>query len=351
MLFASSATANYPFKMLHIGFHKGCLKDIEEVGKELGIEITSWWILESVERRADFEGIDVGNRVYNMSHDRAEKVWQRHKEYFNQFDVIMTSDTAPLARIFLQNGWEKPLIIWVCNRFDYRHDNSDPFPDAEFYDLFRSAMQKKNVILVPWSAYEYVYASQKQVYFGTNVIKPIGSKPNANKKTRSSIPKFVKKEETLFIYPRLEEFTIESIKKSCTDIGIKTYSGPYDSPDELTAFKGIIYVPYQWSNMALFENIQRGIVHFVPTAGFLRNFTIFSTYDFHYLSEWYCDENQDLFVYFNSWEDLKNKVATTNFEEKRAYIRARANKGREDTLIQWRQIFDEVVYLHQQKGC
>ena len=61
----------------------------------------------------------MGNAVYNIGHQRAETVWNRHKDYFDKFDVIVTSDTAPLSRIFLQNGWRKPLIIWVCNRFDY----------------------------------------------------------------------------------------------------------------------------------------------------------------------------------------------------------------------------------------
>ena len=30
---------------------------------------------------------------------------------------------------FLQNNWEKKLIIWVCNRFDYAHGSKSGFPE------------------------------------------------------------------------------------------------------------------------------------------------------------------------------------------------------------------------------
>src|SRR5579872_995466 len=101
--------------ILHLSFHKGCIRDIEIVAQELGCTITSLFIPDLPAK--EFDGYAAGNSLYNIGHERAEKIWNKHKDYFNQFDAIITSDTAPLARIFLQNNYEKPFIIWVCNRF------------------------------------------------------------------------------------------------------------------------------------------------------------------------------------------------------------------------------------------
>ena len=263
-----------PLKILHLSFHKGCINDIEEMGKELGLSITSWFVLESKESLVRFDDQHGDNRIYNMSHERAERIWQKNKEYFDTFDVVITSDTAPLARIFLQNNWQKPLIIWVCNRFDYNHDGSDPFPDAEFYELFRTAHLKKNVTMIPYTCYEEVYAAKKKVLFNHKVIKPLG-RLSQSQPVQSNIPTTIDKQETLFIYPRLEAHTIQSMTHECAIRGIKTYSGVYNGPDDLADFKGIIFVPYAWSNLALFENFQQGIIHFVPRPSMARRFTIF----------------------------------------------------------------------------
>ena len=43
----------------------------------------------------------------------------------------------------------------------------------------------------------------------------------------------------------------------CTTLGIKSYCGRYNGPDDLRDFKGVIHIPYAWSNFALFENMEK----------------------------------------------------------------------------------------------
>ena len=117
-------------KVLHLSFHLGCHNELLAISKELGFEITF------------LEFTDGTPSKYNVGHDRAEKYWNKHKDYFQQFDLIITSDTAPISRVFLQNSWEKKLIIWINNRFDYFDAASldCDFPDSEYYDLIKEAM-------------------------------------------------------------------------------------------------------------------------------------------------------------------------------------------------------------------
>lgn len=336
----------FALKVLHLSLHKGCIYDFHEVAKELDLEVTDWYI-QTI--RETFDPLAHGNEIYNITHDRAHRVWELNKDFFNQFDAIITSDTAPLSRIFLQNNWQKPLIIWICNRFDYADLASahGAFPDAEYYDLFREAITKPNVNIISYTPYEHFYAHQKGVHIGTTTIRPLGCLPQANPTFTSGIPSSVNKEKTIFIVPRMTPYQAEFVQKRCAELDIETYYGAYNGPDDLTDFKGILYYPYAWSNLALFENIQRGIIHFVPTERFVlelrakENIPCFTLQHFH-LCDWYCDEYKDLFVYFDSWDELKEKIETTDYETMHTKIKTAGLAHYHSSLEKWRTVFQNI---------
>jgi len=331
-----------------MSFHQGCINDFAEVSRELGLNTTDWYIHDS--RRA-FDPLAVGNDIYNITAERAQRVWQLNKDYFNEFDAIVTSDTAPLSRIFLQNNWKKPLIIWICNRFDYADNQTKRgrFPDAAYYDLFRSAITMPKVKIISYTPYEHFYAHQKKVPISTHTIRPIGNLPiKQDAAFKSGIPESVIKSETIFIYPRMSAKQAEYVQKKCTNLGITTHYGTYKGPDDLTDFKGILYFPYAWSNLALFENIQRGIVHFVPSKKFALKHAQkealprFTQRNFQ-LCDWYCDEYEDLFVYFDSWQDLKDKIEHTDYAAMRTKIKKAGIAHWHKNLGMWRKVFEEII--------
>src|SRR3990172_2220243 len=81
-------------------------------------------------------------------------------------------------RIFLQHGWQKPLIIWICNRFDFydKYTRDHPFPDQEYYDLFNKATKQDTVKIIGYTPYEHEYVATKGITTGGLTIKPIGTK-------------------------------------------------------------------------------------------------------------------------------------------------------------------------------
>lgn len=359
ILFCNSLAAQdqSSLKILHMSLHRGCIKDFEEVGKELGLDLVSWYLHNNPEQ---FEGGRPGNNIYNIGPARAARVWEKNKDYFEQFDVIVTSDTAPLARIFLQNNWQKPLIIWVCNRFDYANLGlqDEQFPDKAYYELFRKAATMPNVKIISYTPYEHFYAKNTAgIDIGTRTIKPIGilEKP-ITKDFESAIPKEIIKEETLFLYPRMDVPQLRWIQNLCKIIHIDTYTGDYNGPEDLKDFKAVLFFPYAWSNLALFENIQRGIIHFVPSEYFIRELyrekapiRFFSLDDLH-LCEWYCEEYRDLFIYFHSWDDLAKKVRRLeNVPEFRKKIRDFGKEHRAKMLAEWKMVFQECTEYLEQK--
>jgi len=375
-------TINKKPKILHLGFHKGCLKDFEEVCRTFGLQVWSWLLPSSSIKVFDgekaffiildknhkqiplhtystknptfFDGETTNFNVYNISHKRAQKVWNCHKDYFNQFDLIVTSDTAPLSRIFLQNNWKKPLIVWVCNRFDYHHevDMDCEFPDPEYYYLINKAATMDNVKIISYTDYEHLYARNKGVYLGEKVIKPIGlQEKRIGPEFKSKIPKQINKKETIFISPRLYGGkNYAYIKANLEKQGISHFCGKYNGPEDLKEFKGVLFFPYQASNISLFENFQRGIVQFVPSETFLKEKRAtnelqipFVWYSQEIVCEWYNKENRDYLIYFNSWEDLQYKIKNTDYEYMRKKIRAFGKKHRETMLQRWKKVFNEII--------
>src|SRR5690348_2031529 len=196
---ASEREGAKKLKILHLSFHKGCLHEFSGIAKQLECDVESWFIPDLPAKL--FDVTSRGNALYNITHERAERIWNRHKKLFESFDAILVSDTAPLSRIFLQNGWKKPLIIWVCNRFDYcDHASLDgDFPDQEYYELFKQAIQRKNVFVIPYTAFEKYYAKSKHIQINNFVITPCY--PQIGRPQDSSIPADVIKEECFFLPP------------------------------------------------------------------------------------------------------------------------------------------------------
>ncbi len=300
-----------------------------------------------------FDGVAQENALYNIGHERAKRIWALHHDFFNSFDVILTSDTAPLSRIFLQNGWKKPLIIWICNRFDY-YDGASldcNFPDAEYYQLFANACKQPNVSMIGYTAYEHRYAKLKGINTGTRLIKPTGL--CTNPRLDSAIPSKIVKSETFFLPPYHNETNFMNASNYYTQLGIKNYCGKYNGPKDLEEFKAIIHLPYAWSNFALFENLHLGIPYLIPSVKFMRtlirqnNYFMTSDIGAFRLSEWYAAENAPFFIYFDSWQDLALKANTTNFAQQKETLKQLGHKHAQEMLERWKELFDSLTNFNK----
>lgn len=351
LIFITLNSSEKKLKLLHLSFHKGCINSFKLVADELDYDIEDWFIPDLPKHF--FDGETFGNALYNIGHDRALKIWQKHKDFFNSFDAIVTSDTVALSRIFLQNDFNKPLIVWICNRFDYYDGASLDciFPDEEYYQILKDATKKDNVHFVSYSQFETYYALKKGIDFGQLIIKPFN---NFSKIINSSISKKVKKRETFFIPAYHNNFLFMNLEKKCKELDIPVYSGRYNGPSDIKSFKGVINLPGAWSNLALFENIQNGLIHFVPSREFIQELNkqenywhpdsshLFKDYKFE-LSDWYCSEHKDIFVYFDSWQDLKEKIINTDYKTMKSKVKSFALKHKTQMLNRWKVLFENIL--------
>lgn len=286
-------------RVLHVTHHAGCDLDFKFVAAKLNLELETQW--------ADW--------TYNVTANVAAGLWNKHKDYYESFDAVVTSDTAPLSRIFLQGGFSKRLVIWVCNRFDYVDEatnlDSDRFPDGAYYGLFRDAIEKPNVRVRSYTPFEDEYARTHRGTSWSGLIKPCSVV--AAKDTPEAFPDGSLKRDTFLVTRYHNDNIFMDLKAKCDALGISTYRGEYNGPADLAGVKGIIHIPYAWSNLAIFENWSLGNVYLIPTERFLLELSHQPNFfwsppfdrDLIRLSEWYLPEHDGLFVKFDSWEELR----------------------------------------------
>jgi len=134
------------------------------------------------------------------------------------------------------------------------------------------------------------------------------------------------------------------LKDKVDSLGIKTYNGRYNGPLDLAEFAGVIHIPYAWSNLAIFEAIQLGIIYFIPSFNFLKE--IKKDKDFFWsppyreevmeLSEWYCEDFKDILIYFDTWDDLKYKSNNIDFSLQKTKIISFASQFEKNNIEKWK---------------
>jgi len=389
---------NYIMKFLHLTFHKGCELEIEHAFSKLGHEVT---VMRFDDGETEPFGTEhVQSKIYEVTHDRAAKSWAKYKDYYNSFDAIVTSDTCPVSRTFLQNGWQKPLLIWICNRFDYAMLPEKCHPslyqilrntiqlfdvaiqqktgafdkellelltavnnrahlflspqqyDPEFYALLRDIVNRPNVRIFGNATIENIYSTQiKGVDVGDFIIKPIGKNMQSANVTKTYRPD---DPNIFYIPPYHNETKLMNLSDKLKGLGIENRCERFANHiSELLEYKGSICIPYAWSTIVFFERLQLGIVTFVPTPRFL--IELFKTGNWWFqppfnienpetlvLSEWYCPEHADLFVFFDSWSDLQEKIITTDYVAKTSTILDFAEKHEKECLGRWTSVIASV---------
>ena len=321
-------------RILHLSHHHGCLADFAEVGRRLGLDV------ESVT-------FDDG---YNIGPERATRAWQRWKDRLNGADVVLVSDTAPLARIVLQHldDFSGYLVVWVCNRFDYvdEQTNDCAFPDAGYYELFRKVRDDERVEIASYTPFEIVHARERGVDLGSEVIRPLGLRPPMP--LDSPVPASVRPEACVLVPPYLNDRMFD-LPRRCENFGVRAYCGNYAGAGDAARFRAVVHVPYAWSTFAFFEHLQNGMAVFVPSLAFFRELA--ATPGFFWpnmhddcldLAEWFAPEH-DFLVRYDSWDDLGRRLQTTDLDAVRRATRSAALRHADATIRAWERLFARIA--------
>lgn len=332
-------------KVLHISHHIGCIRDHAYIYHKLGIECEFWKFTPG---------------VFMISKDLANQIWQEKKLYFNSFDYIVTSDTAPLSRIFMENIDEvKPkIVVWVCNRFDYHMES-----DWSFYQIFTeiSKQHTDKFKIIPYSDFEGIYCSAKNVHNLLPTITPIGKNSinvnvvNNYAEDHGTFSDISDLTDKVFIPIYWNDNKFFKLNEILQRNEIQCYNGGYDDAKHLKHCLCMLTFPDAFSKLIAFETIQNEVIVFLPSEEYLiqlhptnnNGHNYWFNHPFGHLNhesiklcEWY--RYKECRIYFDSIEDLINKIKCLNsdiLEEKRKWCRFYAEKIESRNIELWKKIF------------
>jgi len=344
-------------KILHISHHIGCMRDHAYIYDKLNFQYEFWKFPKG---------------LFNISKDVANNIWNEKKDYFNSFDYIVTSDTAPISRIFMENIDEliPIVIVWICNRFDYSMER-----DASFYEIFNkiSITQQSKFKIIPYSDFEDIWCKMRGISYCMNTITPIGINKREldykidelNELKQSYVEDSNAKdmytdtnelENKMFIPIYGNDNLFLNIKDIFEKNNIAYFNGGYKHPEDLKKCAGLVTFPDAFSKLITFETIQNEIIVFLPSEQFLiqlhpcmnNNTRYWFNSPVGYLNnelikfcEWY--RYKECRIYFDSIEDMIYKIKTITPEiisDKKKWCRIYGDLIEKENINKWQNIFN-----------
>ena len=338
-------------KILHLSHHYGCLKDHQYVCNELGLELIS-----------NFSAWNtiLPKGVFKITTEVANGIWEKNKDYFKTFDCIITSDTAPLSRIVLENidDFDGVLNIWVCNRFDYNMET-----DSKYNDLIKKYSNHPKVNLIPYSEFERFWLFRKGIVTEKETIRPIGlALQDSLIEDEDYIIGFdgnYKFEETcgdVLVSRYHNDNIFQDSKAICESFGLTAQHAKYRGSQELNRlvqnYQCFMIFPDAYSKLTAFELMQLKMPVILPSEELLLKLSRQPNYFFSTgvvpetvkYCEWYNEYFEQFAVYFDDLDGIGAAVQMVkdNKEQIRDIMGTCSQHHKEVTLNQWSKIYETV---------
>jgi len=334
-------------EVLHISHHIGCLRDQEYVLHKLGFDVT---------HHKFYDG------VFKITEEIANDFWNNHKDQLNQFDYILTSDTAPLSRIFLENqkDFKSKLVIWICNRFDYNMES-----ESKFYNLFREAELNSNIRIVPYSYFEKIWCLQKGIdIMNHQHIPPLGKNLSVVKSTVPETEYFsemygnqIELPDADVIVPIYHNdnhfFNMSEFLKSK---GISVYSGGFRTISQIQKYKAFVHMPDAFSKFLCFELIHANIPAILPSKKFLYQLSKQPNYFFNIWGsgganlleedwidwcEWYDSKLTNCRFYYDSFDEIPSIIKSIDKNKMKSDFNESSKYLEDSTLEKWKTFYSD----------
>jgi len=325
-------------KVFHYSMHEGCASDIKNLLKKYDVDLTT---IVPKERP---------HEKYIVTSERAECMWDEYKDTFLSSDAIIFSDTIPFSRCVLQNLDLLPqsikVILWITNRFNYAIES-----DRSYYELLDRVKNDNRVYFLFSNRFERVYFSgfialpnDKQISFtpyGKRNKDDFNMKNQKNHGGKLFVMSYQNEKEFYPLYDTLKNLGIDFYHKK-EWIPKEEYCGPYD----IETCSAVLHIPYAWGTVALWEYMALGKTFILPSLKWLDNaykerYLFFQTHKsidaISTFSDWYCKDNQDLFVYFDDIEQLSDILNDTDLlKEKgmKCFKRVQENNLQNHTIVE-----------------
>ena len=350
-------------KFFNLDCHVSVIADIKKILESLGHEVVSYsisghnWVFNRQPTKLDIINT---NNWRQLNEDMCNSFYERYKDELSEYDGFIC--TYPLTFSLLYEKFKKPIILHIPIRYETPFE-SNPEQWERFNNYLREGIENKKIFPIANSLYD-------KKYFEHFVDKLCDYIPNICDYTETS---WEPKRNDFLYYGRLPI----NIKSNL--LFDKSNLGRYEWSD-ISKFKGIVMIPYNCSTMSIFEFYTSNIPLFCPSIDFMcelytkhgnhvlseltwnRVFNLGSgskiennksndpnRYDdisimsnWIKLSDFYNTEWMPNIVYFDSFDDLLNKLQTVNLNEISEKMKTFNSTRKLNIINKWKNKLSEI---------
>ncbi|MFW6225926.1 MAG: hypothetical protein ACOC3V_03120 [bacterium] len=236
-------------KFFNLDLHVAIIQDVEKIFKDLGHEVVSWNMSNTCEYfgiKQHINQIICQSNFRQLNYQMVEHFQHCYYDDLKNFDGFICC--YPPSFSLLYDIFDKPIIIQNATRYE------EPFTFfSKKWKYFNQFIKNCDLLkLVCNNKMDVEYASQytgRKWDFITSLCEYV---------EESYQPEF---DKILFLktnvgHPDINHEKIENLSK-------------FDSRKDLVKYKGIVYIPYNVSEMKIFEFYQMNIPLFIPSFEFM----------------------------------------------------------------------------------
>lgn len=290
-------------KIFHYTMHQGCLDDVSSLFKDFDkVEVKS--VL--AENRA--------HEDYTINLNKSQILWEQYKKDFLNSDILFFSDNCALVRPVLENMNKikdnQKIFIWLVHRFDFANNG-----DNDFYNLLLKYKDDKRITFLCANNYEKKYINEKLgnhfeniklfPFYGKRDRKDFNLSNKKDHKDKLFVMNYHNEKDFYPLYSKLKELGLDFYTRGY--VPRKDFAGPFDVESCLA----VLHIPYMFSTVAQREYMSLEKTYILPTENWIaRNCAIYpliwheAGHGLLHYSEFYKEENRDLFVYFDDLSEI-----------------------------------------------
>lgn len=255
---------------------------------------------------------------FTVTEGASREYYPLHTDHCNSsvYDLIVVGDVITYGRPYLQAECKTNIILFITNRFDF-----GIWGDSEWAALVESASRWPNVRVIVDNLHEHNYAlTSRNVDIHIYAYAPCTGMISDTAKNMLATSEIdwstVDKTELLLLDRGGQTHLLDLLREKNIPgpFVMSHYGGPLD-----VAGRFMIHIPYQVNTLALFENLNVGVLWVLPSVRLYRRWLVDGTFrmdsgergernwtekELTAYADWYRDDLSHLFFYFEELEDL-----------------------------------------------
>jgi hypothetical protein len=278
-----------------------------------------------------------------------------------KYPVIVVSDTGPDVLPFLQCSAcanNKFVMEWTT-RWDLRYSGRKMYTRYMYMRLMRERYERHDGSITfiannPWDQF-YFRRGTGWSNVTVPVVRPLGVNTAPVKRDVIADPATPHTLVTSPTGPWDAYFLARLKSKGIQFKHIHKYGGPYT----LKHYKAHLMLPYQSSVMKMYENLRAGVTTIIPSARLYRKIAlewglehtapIVPMEEWTEYVEYYCDTFREYFFTYDSWEELRELVASPFIAGEGDDRVTRGQRLMEtmaaESVASWKQVFVDLGVL------